>query len=57
MATWKIKKHLDLELLVCSKCYGAINVNKYGDVYKKQFKFCPYCGEEMKEVNENEKSS
>lgn len=57
MAKWIIKKHFELDLLVCSKCYGAINVNKYGEVYKKQFKFCPYCGEEMKEVNENEKSS
>lgn len=31
----------------CTNCKWYINFGQYGDIYTKQFKFCPNCGARM----------
>ena len=45
---WRVEEHIGLQILRCTKCNGTINVNTYAEYYQHHFRFCPFCGEEMR---------
>ena len=36
----------------CTSCKYYINFGQWGELYTKEFKYCPNCGAKMKEVKE-----
>lgn len=45
---WRVEEHIGLQILRCTKCNGTINTNTYAEYYQHQFRFCPFCGKEMR---------
>ena len=45
---WRVEEHIGLQILRCTKCNGTINANTYAEYYQHRFRFCPFCGEEMR---------
>ena len=45
---WRVEEHIGFQILRCTKCNGTINTNTYAEYYQRHFRFCPFCGKEMR---------
>lgn len=41
---WKVDKNI----IVCEQCYGVVATYGLGEHYSVVYKFCPYCGREVR---------